>query len=665
MKALILTLLLVLAPAKAGAALSDLDRASIPAANILPNGGFEGGAAGTVASGGATATVNATARGTGSYGYDWDSNAAGQTLTGKAVTIPPELYGKNGVVSCAIKNTGTNPSSAAATHQLMAYDGTNEIVATTITSSTSTFARTSVNFVFPGSGTITWRIKSVATNEPEIYIDDCVIADAGLFNLSQVNQAQFVGSAVYPNTAGCIWTTTSTVFASFGAVSACPAPTVTGLANAVDADLPQIAFTSLPPGEYMVIASGHGEGVAGTYYGYTISDGTSQSGNYVIRQSNAGTPERAGFTTVGFFSYSTAGARTFRLFGFNNNGSTTTLYNNQLGQNQTEFKVYRFPTTSELAFRPEQVAWYVDANISGANISLGTAAQADYVSPQNGSLTLTQNAGSIATQIGCDSTNPPTGTTCAVGVEQPDISFTVPSAGAVRACVSFSYTNGGSGQNVAFQIVETAINSQTIVQEGKSRIDTATGTSSGSSNIPLTLCGTFYFSSAGQKMLRLKYEQLAQSTVPLILADAAGSLGQRDIHWEVYPISQAIPAPILVGSVTSNSAGAERVERLTFGGNAGATAACTLSPCTISAQSGTWVSSITRNSTGNYTINIPNGIFSAFPSCNCSGLSVGANVWCQSGNGGPGSATAVNILTSNSSGVASDASVSVLCMGPR
>lgn len=115
-------------------------------------------------------------------------------------------------------------------------------------------------------------------------------------------------------------------------------------------------------------------------------------------------------------------------------------------------------------------------------------------------------------------------------------------------------------------------------------------------------------------------------------------------------------APLLVGSVTSNTAGLERIERVRVG------TTCTSTPCTISDQSGSWVTSITRASTGNYTINIASGMFSGTPICTfgMSGIT-NATIVVNSE-----SSTAINILTyTGSTGALTDTSFRVICMGPR
>jgi len=260
--------------------------------------------------------------------------------------------------------------------------------------------------------------------------------------------------------------------------------------------------------------------------------------------------------------------------------------------------------------------WKVDADIGGANPSLGTANVSSYTGIENGSLTLTNNSGTgtIAAQIGCSSTNAPSGTTCSAGNESVSVSFTplgtFPQD--VLACASFTHngTTGATGTvESTFQIVETATNAQTILQEGKTRIASKMGVASSDNSAPFRLCGTFTFTSPGQKMLRLMYEQNVSATLSasVLLADQNASVGQRDIHWEVYPLSYNTPAPILVGGVTSaNSTGGERSERAKLNCDSGSA---------ITSQSGNWISSIGNISSGSCVVTLTTGMFSEAPAC--------------------------------------------------
>jgi hypothetical protein len=323
--------------------------------------------------------------------------------------------------------------------------------------------------------------------------------------------------------------------------------------------------------------------------------------------------------------------------------------------------------------------WKVDANISGANPSLGTAAVTSYTGITNGSLTLTNNSGTgnIAAQIGCSSTNSPSGTTCSSGDESVSVAFTplgtFPQD--VRVCASFSWsgTTGSSAGNFVaptFQLVETATNAQTVIQEGKARENTnliAPTAAALTGNIPFTVCGTFTFAAPGQRMIRLMYEQNISGTpgASLVLADASANDGQRDVNFVAFPLSYNTPAPILVGGVTSgNTTGGERVERVAASGASPPTN-CGSDPCTIESSTISTVA-VARSTTGTYTVTWPSGTFSSKPSCNCSANSVGVaglRTDCVSIST---SATAVSVNTyREDTGVLADTYFQMTCQGPR
>jgi hypothetical protein len=134
---------------------------------------------------------------------------------------------------------------------------------------------------------------------------------------------------------------------------------------------------------------------------------------------------------------------------------------------------------------------------------------------------------------------------------------------------------------------------------------------------------------------------------------------------EVFSFTARIPiagwtenqaAPLLVGSVTSNSQGLERVER------AFVFPVCTASPCTVALQSGSWVSSVTRTSTGNYSVNIASGTFSNNPTCVVSAGGT-TNPTIQMNSITP---TLVSFITATgNSGAVVDTYLQIICMGPR
>jgi len=578
--------------------------------NILPDPGFEASVSGWTASGGATATTNSTAKGTGALGYDWDSNSASQTLTSTSVTIPNGYQGRNGVLSCSIKTV-----SGVATHTIGLWNGTTLSNTQTIVSSTTSFIETKINFVIPSSGTAAIRLTAISSNESEIYVDDCKLSLAD--NIGTVAQAVLVDSVTVTGCAGT-WSTTSSTFASTGAQTGCVYTSAKGVATAPATNIPGFKFASLPAGDYRVEYEGRYGKATGGIGGAQFTDGTNTAREISSIDVSASAASPSISQTISYSSPQSNVTLELRLK--SNDGNITFLDGRTAtsgGVTPGTFRLWYFPSTSQQVYNPSLQSWRVDANINGANPSLGTANVASYTGIENASLTLTNNTGNgvIAAQIPCSSTNSPTGTTCSVGNESVGVSFNLPVAGDVLACASFAHISNvaaNSGNSATFQIVETPNNAQTISQEGKSRVNDATsiGAVALDSTFPHRLCGTFTFASAGQKTLRLMYEQLVQATVTssVITGDASVTQGQRDIHWEVTPLNQLIPAPIVIGSVTSNSTQAIRHEstRLTCGNSGSA----------LIANTGTSPNWTVANgvSAGLCTVTVS---FAQEPSCHC------------------------------------------------
>lgn len=631
--------------------------------NYIQNYGWEGVSTSWTASGGSYArTTTAADIGTGVGAGQWDSNASSQTLTSTAVALTAGAYGRNGVVSCAIETP-----SGTATHLLQAWDGTNVLASQTITSSTN-FSRTNVNFVFPSSGSISARIVSVNSNEPSINIDDCYLGLAEGFNVSQVSQASFYGALNSAPVTNCAWTRTgagSDSFANFSADTDCSTPTVAGFASAPATKIPGITFTTLPPGEYQVVVSmtGFKSGSVDNSIGFRISDGTNTTS---AQESYPNTNQlSAPFTLMGRFSYTTAQSNiTFQVQGVTGSTSNSVVIPNDAAGKGFTINVYRFPTSSETAIAANQSGWYVAATMEGANVSLGTADVTSYTEMTNGSLTLTKATGSAAVGIACASgTASVVDQTACSSNESIGITFNVPAAGAYNVCSSFSHfyssASATAAADVWFQLSETSASSSTIVQNGLDKGGTLSfldSTITQNRTTPLRVCSVFNFSSAGQKTVRLMYEQDASGTptTNVVAADGSATYGQRNVAFTVTPVNTLMQSPILVGSVTSNSTGAERVER--------ANVNCDATP-TTNTESGDWVSSVTQTVSGDCTVNFTSGMFSGTPTCTAT------TVW---GAGGYGFTTiasvtssAIRVQTFNAVGTLTNADYSLICMGPR
>lgn len=118
-------------------------------------------------------------------------------------------------------------------------------------------------------------------------------------------------------------------------------------------------------------------------------------------------------------------------------------------------------------------------------------------------------------------------------------------------------------------------------------------------------------------------------------------------------------APVLIGSVTSGSTAALRVEYVSFGGSTLYNSTCASTPCTIWGQSGA-ISSVSRSSAGQYVINFLAGTWSVVPTCVYTGALTDHKVHPS------GTVSAISVGSRDSSFAYTDGVTNqVICFGPR
>lgn len=656
--------------------------------NLLTNPGAELGKSGwTIATDTYSVTTTAANVGSGSAAFSWNSAGAARTLTSNAVAIPVGLYGKNGAMSCNIQTP-----SGSATHTINAWDGTNILSSATITSST-TYARTTINFPFPSSGSIYLRLASVAADEPQIYIDDCIIADAMLVNLSQVNQASFVGSAEWLPVSGCAWASSTAGFNNLAADSDCAASpnTLTGTATAAATKIPAVVFPSLAPGRYEVIMTGNYISDTSDCH-WVMSDGTNRAGGGgVTRVDGQGLG-----VIVGDFTYTTAqGSTTFQPQGSPIGGGANCVIVLDAGTSTTavpfKITVKRFPSTSELALS-------ASAN-SFPTIQKFTSGSGTYtlpISPRPVYLKIRMigggggaaGSGGVGGADGTDGGDTTFGTSLLVAGKGGKGIFQ--GAGGSGGTASLgtgpigTALGGGGGMNAS---VDDAVagahnmgNMGGVSHFGGAGQGTLAGTTGGAA-VANSGSGGGGTGPAGAATAQSGASGGAGGYVEAIItnpsatysyavgaggtggaAGATGSIGGAGGSGYIEVTEYyGNNAPILVGSVTSNSTGAERVERATItGGN----------PPTIASQSGSWLTYASRAGAGDTTWTLAG--FSSTPTCVVSATYTAAidsqSATCR---GGATSATSArfycNYVDDAASSVvtALDLGMAITCMGPR
>lgn len=576
--------------------------------NLLVDSDFDFEASGTTqwtTPSGGTFTKTTTLPAFGTRSGSFDASASSQVVQSAFIAIPDGLKNQAGLASCFFQTAATD-------YKMQVYDGTNVIAETTIAASTD-YSKQALIYTHPGTGSLRLRVIS-ASNAAAVKIDNCYMGEATTLPHSQ---ASLIATMYFPTTASCSWSRSGTSLAAFSTVAACPGPTVeyssgVGTPLTTDTDLPKVTINSLPAGTYLVTAMGAAyQTVGGGNNTLALSDGTTTAEGRGAGNSDFGSGTGQ-FVVTGVFTYSATGNRTFELFGASSTNSVDV--DNQSGNYQTSFIIQRFPTSPVETYTFDTIAWKVDANQGGSNWSYSTSAQTSYsiTSDTGFDLVVNTSKGSAAAYQACSGSEVASGTTC-TGAESPGISFAIPRAGTVKVCMDAAaslQTGAGGALTAVYQLIETPNNSDTtITQEGGSRYEITEGAANSVTETPVHLCGTFYFSSAGQKTVRAFQETAVSGSIAnnLLLGDRNTSYGQRDLHWTAQYVDQQVPAPLIPNIVTNSSASPVRVETAYVNQSAGS--------CSLNAEVGSWIQSLTDNGTGDCTLNFKPGTFSSAPVC--------------------------------------------------
>lgn len=519
---------------------------------ITKNPDFEQGATnGWSNTGGTYAAVNSGSNllfGKGSVVFT--ASASGQFVQSDLYTVPEGLGGKNCLARAYYKGGATS-------YLLKVLDSASTVIASESFPAVATKTEVNpVNFPCPAAGTqIRLRVESTAA-AAIIALDRMHLGEAD--NLFQLSQSSFIGSLKYAPTANCRWQLTVSSFTDYPVDNDCLSPTVTGDLLANDGGkVPGFKLPSVKPGTYLIIALGSFRhfSAAGNWPLMRFTDGLQFTNEQGIETGTSGTNSGTVPMVSGMLTYTAPQSNVnVRMQGGANGGTQSSeIYNEG---NATEFQVYYYPSQSQTALKPEAVNWSIDANIGGsANVSLSTSSQTSWTPTENSSLDMVINSGSIGAQIPCSGSQPATGLTCSGGADESvGVSFDLPAAQKVEVC--FDYSQGAvssSGGNTIFQLIQTGNTDQTPVLFGNTRTHTQLGADS--IFFPYKTCGLFDFTSAGQKTIRLMYQQLVggYSANTIVTDRAGGGLGNRDIHVSVRPVNQSYPAPVLIDSVSSDA----------------------------------------------------------------------------------------------------------------
>lgn len=532
--------------------------------NYLSNASFEAFSSGFTGwtLSGATPTANTTDYHDGAQSASLALTAGGSIS--QDVTTSTNLQGTNLEAGAWVKTTVSGVTVCAR------VSGVN--VSCNSVPTSGTWQYVNANFVGPASGTSIGVAVVWTGSSGTVLVDQGYVGQAT--NLSQVSQAQLIGTVTVT---GCTsyWNASNASFADYSVQTSCTY-TTTGSLQAPATMLPGFIIPSIGPG-YIEIQY-NGLAYAGTsvnslrYY-----DGTTGTSPIYLQANSPST------SVLGGYTYTTPQTNLFIRIQEQGNGA------GNLGQIYGQsgipgtFKVYYFPTQAQIAVSSSKA---ID---------------------------------SVGTIITTASTTCPIGSFSADGTAVSRTTY-------ARLFNKIGITHGQGDGSTTFNIPDYRGRFLRVVDgaagrdpDSASRTAMATGGTTGNAVGSVQLddykshTHGFTSVSAGSAPLFGGYINGTQTSAQATTASGGNETRPTNAYVNACIIFDgSLSAPVLVGSVTSSSAGADKIVKGKFYTTSFGTS-CAASPCAIAADPA--VSSVTRASSGDYTINFASGTFSAPPSC--------------------------------------------------
>ncbi len=456
------------------------------------------------------------------YSLQFTASDATSVVTSSSMTLDNNVTG-NCQASMAYKTT-------ASVYSMNLMNGASVLITLPLTANT---AYQTASFNYPcGNGysiSLTASGSGAAINYGDVFWGAAT-------NLSSVSQASMYGGVVFPATASCNWfNTASTSFANFSAVSACTLPSGSGIygnASAPATKIPAIVFSSLPAGEYMIVATGSfGKNTSGgsdTYFRF--SDGTNTTSANSVQ---AGSGYVQGPSIQGRLSYTTAQSNiTIQLQGADGDSTAQPAINVAIAP--LEIRVYRFPTSSQLAVTPltSPASW--SGTIAGPWSTTGTSltdfgAAVGTLTPSGNqkNVTCSQYAGNL-----------------------PGISCVIPNTGLLQVCITNSSSDSVANQSTLFQLFDSnnvAISPNLSVNNPGANAGSSTG-------------GCFDYNATTRN----------PAWRVLALQGAAGTLTLSSVYFQITDKTQNMPAPYVLNQVTTTAASPVQFDYAMVNGATGA-----------------------------------------------------------------------------------------------
>lgn len=600
---------------------------------IATNPDFENGVALGWAASGSSAFLPVTSGGNLLFGK---GSATFQTFGSGQVqsilyNVPVGLQNKPCAVSVYYKGGDNNLV-------LSALDGSSTLLASAPFTASAGTNFLSVPMTCP-VGQVRLQISG-AVSSALIAFDRTFLGEAS--NLIQVSQASFFGSMIKTTTTGANCQVDFGVeTSSYGAAIGNPCTFVTaGQITATAA--PDLGWTAnVPPGTYLINMN--------FALNFSASGGNPSCrvvddlGNQVIatyQQANVSANLIPMQTANQPITYTVGGNRTYQV---QCRDLTTSNHLQMYGAVDfvIAFNMWKFPLASQVATNPATSSWLVDVfNSSYLVNTFGPGYQ------QNSGQTQTINTGSIAAQIPCSGTNPPQTGGCTSGNAQDGVSFIVPVPGLIQVCETFNDQISGVGNSQAVLHIDQTANADdsVVITTGTNNLREEFSPSIFTANSGVTtICEKYNVLSAGQVTFRLSQQ----------VSVSSGHWSPQYERWTARPVTQPVPAPILMNQVVSSSVGVELFNRAAIHAPPGG-------PCTITDQSGSWLASAAWVTTGECTLTL-NPVYGSAPQCTATSTVGGFNRFVALS---APTTSSISSFTYSVGSLAQDADFDIICMGP-
>lgn len=189
------------------------------------------------------------------------------------------------------------------------------------------------------------KVKTTSSATGDIWLDNGYV---GLNrNAVKTRTANYFGGSFQPGTANCVYSQNTNsgegTFTDLGAAGSCAqAWTSYGKCTAVGATSHQITCADMPPGEFKIeVSAPFYVNTQAVNTNFRFSDGTNVFGYNYLTSSTAGTIASA--TMLGNINYSTPGTRTFKIQSAISGAATSGIANSVAGR-QFVWRIYHYPS---------------------------------------------------------------------------------------------------------------------------------------------------------------------------------------------------------------------------------------------------------------------------------------------------------------------------------